>query len=171
MQFENIRKINESFPGKNLIFTEGCADRFDITKVDDWTLGERYGHSMVNDFNCGTAAWTDWNILVDEQGGPNHVGNYCFAPIVADTKKDQLIYTNSYYYIGHFSRFIRPGARRIACASNRDELEATAFKNKDGKIVVVVMNRSEKDMPCFVWMQGKAIELKGKAHSIVSIVM
>ncbi|MEJ0080259.1 MAG: hypothetical protein WDM78_04710 [Puia sp.] len=42
---------------------------------------------MINDFNDGTVAWTDWNILLDEQGGPNHVGNFCFAPVHADLKK------------------------------------------------------------------------------------
>ena len=67
---------------------------------------------MINDFNDGAVGWTDWNVLLDEQGGPNHVGNFCFAPVHADTKTGELIYTNSYYYIGHFSKFVRPGARR-----------------------------------------------------------
>ena len=54
-----------------------------------------------------------WNILLDETGGPNHVGNLCFAPLHANTKTGELYYLNSFYYIGHFSKFIRPGAKRI----------------------------------------------------------
>jgi hypothetical protein len=78
-----------------------------------WPNGERYGRSMINDFNSGAVAWTDWNILLDEHGGPNHVGNYCFAPIHADLARGELVVTPPYWYIGHFSKFIRPGARRI----------------------------------------------------------
>jgi glucosylceramidase len=86
MQFENLRRVNEAFPDKKLIFTEGCVEKFGLDRVNDWALGERYGYSMLNDFNCGTVAWTDWNILLDEKGGPNHVGNFCFAPIHADVQ-------------------------------------------------------------------------------------
>ena len=97
MQFENLKRVKEAFPDKNLIFTEGCVEKFSLDRVNDWSLGEKYGHSMVNDFNCGTVAWTDWNILLDENGGPNHVGNFCFAPVHANIQTGKLIYTNSYY--------------------------------------------------------------------------
>jgi glucosylceramidase len=170
MQFDNERKVGEAFPDKNLIFTEGCIDKFDGSRLKDWALGEVYGHSMINDFNNGTVGWTDWNILVDEKGGPNHVGNFCFAPVIADTKKGDLIYTSSYYYIGHFSKFIRPGARRIISSSNRDLLEATAYQNEDGKIVVVVMNRSEQKLPFLLWMNGKAVKIESLPHSIATLV-
>ena len=140
MLFDNVRRVHEAYPNTNLIFTEGCKENFDFAKLDDWTLGERYGHSMIGDFNAGTVGWTDWNVLLDETGGPNHVGNFCFAPIIGDTKAGKLIYTNAYYYIGHFSKFIRPGARRIISSSNRDWLQTTAFRNPDGSVAVVVMN-------------------------------
>ena len=84
-------------------------------------------------------------MLLDETGGPNHVGNLCSAPILADTKNDRLLIQNSYYYIGHFARFIRPGARRILCSTSRDRLEATACRNPDGSIAVVAMNRTDKE--------------------------
>jgi glucosylceramidase len=170
MLFDNERKVAEAFPDTHLIFTEGCAERFDPARLKVWSLGETYGHSMINDFNCGTVGWTDWNILLDEKGGPNHAGNFCFAPVHADTKKGELIYTNSYYYIGHFSKFIHPGARRIISSSNRDLLETTAFQNTDGKIVVVVMNRSEQKLSYLLWMNGRAAKLESLPHSIVSLV-
>ncbi|BBE17213.1 glycoside hydrolase, family 30 [Aquipluma nitroreducens] len=171
MQFENLKRVKEAFPEKELIFTEGCVEKFDLNRVNDWSLGERYGNSMVNDFNCGTVAWTDWNILLDENGGPNHVGNFCFAPIHADTKTGKLIYTNSYYYIGHFSKFIQPGAKRIGCSTNRDKLQATAFLNPDGKIVVVVLNLSDSKLPYQLWISGKAAPVTSLPHSIMTVVI
>jgi glucosylceramidase len=171
MQFENLKRVKEAFPDKELIFTEGCVEKFNLDKVTDWVLGERYGTSMVNDFNCGTVAWTDWNVLLDENGGPNHVGNFCFAPIHADTKTGKLIYTNSYYYIGHFSKFIQSGAKRISCSTNRDKLQATAFLNPNGKTVVVVLNTSDQKLPFHLWIDGKAAQAVSLPHSIMTVII
>ncbi len=170
MMFDNVRRVAETFPDKKLMFTEGCADRFDAARINEWALGEMYGHSMVNDFNNGTVGWTDWNILVDETGGPNHAGNFCFAPVIGDTKKGELIFTSSFYYIGQFSKFIRPGARRIISSANRDMLETTAFKNTDGKIVVVVMNRTDKTVPYLLWINNKAAKMESLPHSIATLI-
>ena len=168
--FDNVRLVRETFPDKHLIFTEGCADSFDAQKIHDWRLGEQYGRSMINDFNNGTVGWTDWNVLLDETGGPNHVSNFCFAPIHADTRTGELIYTNAYYYIGHFSRFIRPGAKRVASSPSRSQLLSTAFVNPDGKVSVVVMNKSEQKVSYFLWLDGNAAEVNSPPHSIQTLV-
>jgi glucosylceramidase len=169
--FEATRLTHAAFPDKNLIFTEGCVEKFDFDHLNDWSLGERYGLSMINDFNAGTVGWTDWNILLDEKGGPNHVGNYCFAPIHADTRNGGLIYTNSYYYIGQFSKYIHPGARRIASAASRDKLLTTAYQNPDGKIAVVVMNRTDEKIEYSLWIKGKAAKTVSEPHSIATLVV
>ncbi|RZL49482.1 MAG: glycosyl hydrolase [Pedobacter sp.] len=169
--FDNLERVNEAYPDKQLIFTEGCVEKFSFDKINDWALGERYGLSMINDFNAGTTAWTDWNILLDENGGPNHVGNFCFAPIHANTKTGKLLYTNSYYYIGHFSKFIKPGAKRIISAPSRSMLISTAFKNPDGSIVVVVMNNTDQKLPYQLWVQGNAAETISAPHSISTLVI
>ncbi|GAB3588814.1 glycoside hydrolase family 30 protein [Hymenobacter daeguensis] len=171
MLFDNVRQVHETYPNTNLIFTEGCVEKFKFDQVSDWRLGERYGHSMINDFNAGTVGWTDWNILLDETGGPNHVGNFCFAPIIGDTKAGKLIYTNAYYYIGHFSKFIRPGAKRIATTTTRDWLQATAFRNTDGKVAVVVMNSSDKPQEFQLWIKGQAAATTSAPHSIATYVI
>ena len=168
--FENVKLVNETFPDKNLLFTEGCVDSFKAERLNDWKLGEQYGRSMINDFNSGAVGWTDWNILLDEMGGPNHVKNFCFAPVHADTKTGQLIYTNSYYYIGHFSKFVRPGAKRIISSPSRSQLLSAAFVNTDGKVSVVVMNRSEQKIPYFLWLDGKAAEVTSLPRSIQTLV-
>lgn len=171
MNFESERRVAESFPDKHLIFTEGCAESFNAARYNDWALGEHYGLSMINDFNAGTVGWTDWNVLLDEHGGPNHVGNFCFAPVHADTKTGSLIYTNSYYYIGHFSKFIRPGAKRIASVASRDKILSTAYINPDGKLAVVVMNKTDENVDYSLWIKGKAAKTTSPAHSIATLVV
>ena len=171
MLFDNVKRVHETFPDKNLIFTEGCVEKFSLDRVNDWTLGEKYGLSMIGDFNAGTVGWTDWNVLLDETGGPNHVGNFCFAPVIADTKAGKLLYTNAYYYIGHFSKFIRPGAKRIGASSNRDALQTTAFRNPDGSVAVVVMNQTDKPLDFQLWMAGNAAKTTSAAHSIMTLVL
>lgn len=168
--FDNVKLVHETFPNTNLIFTEGCADSFKPEKINNWSLGELYGRSMINDFNSGAVAWTDWNILLDEKGGPNHVGNFCFAPVHGDTKTGQLIYTNSYYYIGHFSKFIKSGAKKIVSSPSRSALISTAFLNPDGTTAVIVMNRGEKEVPYYLWLNGKSAETKSPPHSIQTLM-
>lgn len=167
--FENVKRVAEAFPDKHLLFTEGCNGPFDMSKIHDWQWGELYGRSMVHDLNNGAVGWTDWNILLDQQGGPNHVQNFCFAPIHGNTATGELIYTNAYYYIGQFSRFIRPGARRIISSSNRDSLQTTAFVNPDGKLAVVVLNLSEGSIPYHLWIRGQAAALTSPPHSIETL--
>jgi len=122
---------------------------------------------MIHDFNNGAVGWTDWNILLDETGGPNHVGNFCFAPMHGDTRSGELILTNSYYYIGHFSKFIQPGAKRVIASPSRSQLITTAFLNPDGTTVVVVMNESEKETDFYLWVDGKAAPARSLSHSII----
>jgi glucosylceramidase len=171
MEFYNVARVHEAFPSKNLVFTEGCAEKYDAAHVSDWKWGERYGTSMLNDFNNGTVAWTDWNILLDENGGPNHVGNFCYAPVHADTKTGKLTYMNSYYYIGHFSKFIRPGAQRVITSSNRDQLQATAFINSNGKLAVVVLNTSDDKVDYHLWINGDAANATSLPHSISTLIV
>lgn len=169
--FENVKMVQQAFPNSHLLFTEGCNGPYDSATIDDWKWGENYGKSMVNDFNNGAVGWTDWNVLLDEEGGPNHVQNFCFAPIHGDTRTGALHYMNSYYYIGHFSKFVRPGARRIVSSSTTDNLITTAFLNKDKNIVVIVMNSSEKAQPFYLWMDNKEAKSDSPAHSIMTFVL
>jgi glucosylceramidase len=171
MLFKNVGLVHDAYPDKNLLFTEGCAESFDSTRYYSWDLGEKYGRSMINDFNDGTVGWTDWNILLDEQGGPNHVGNYCFAPVHYNTKTDEIIYTNSYYYIGHFSRFVRPGAKRIISSPSRSQLLTTAFLNTDGTVVVIVMNQSNKRITYNLCIGPNAAAIQSPPRSIQTLIL
>lgn len=168
--YNNVGKVKESYTDKNLLFTEGCAESFRPNGYQTWKNAERYGRSMINDFNNGTVGWTDWNILLDENGGPNHVGNFCFAPVHAITTTGELIYTPSYYYIGHFSKFIRPNAKRVSSACSRSQLLNTSFKNEDGKMVTVVMNQSDKEITYKLYIGSDAADIVIPAHAIQTLV-
>jgi glucosylceramidase len=168
--YDNVALVNRLYPDKHIIFTEGTPANFDSTGYARWTLGEAYGRSMIHDFNTGAEGWTDWNILLDERGGPNHVGNFCFAPIHADTRTGKLIYTNSYYYIGHFSKFIRPGAKRILASPSRSALLTTAFRNEDGTVAVVVMNPGASPVQYSLVVGSSSVEVSSRPHSIQTVV-
>ncbi len=168
--FDNISKVQEAYPSKKILFTEGCAESFDSKKYQSWANGEKYGKSIITDLNNGTVGWTDWNILLDQNGGPNHVGNFCFAPIHADVNTGGLIYTPSYYYIGHFSKFIRPDAKRVSTVVSRSILLSTTFKNSDGSMVTVVMNKSDKKVNYNLYVGSKKTTVAIPAHAIQTLV-
>lgn len=169
-KYDNLKNIQASFPTKNLLFTEGCQEGFDPDHYERWSNAERYGNSMINDFNSGTVGWTDWNILLNENGGPNHVQNFCFAPIHADTENNELIYTPTYYYIGHFSKFIEPGAKRVSTTVSRSTLESTSFQNPDGQTVTVVMNKTDQTTPFKLIVGDVEVSLEIAAHAMHTIL-
>lgn len=162
--FENVQLTHDAYPEKQLLFSEGCQEGG--PHYDDWVVGERYGQSMLQDLNHWTTAWVDWNLLLDQRGGPNHGGNYCSAPLMADYNKGSLYYHNSFYYIGQISRFVRPGAKRVVCTSTLDELETTAFLNPDGTLAVVILNRAEKPFNFGLKYNEKIALTESPAHSI-----
>jgi glucosylceramidase len=169
--FENVRIVHDAFPDKKLLFTEGCVLPFNPEKIDDWEWGEQYAKSMITDLNNGSAGWCDWNLLLDEHGGPNHVSNFCFAPIIADTRRDRLHYMNSYYYIGHFSKFIRPGAKRIVSSTSCDDLHCTAFMNDDGSIAVIVLNVTENEIDFLVYFKSGCAGIKSPPRSLITMLI
>jgi glucosylceramidase len=168
-EFNNVAATYRDFPDKPLIFSEGCIENG--VKLGQWDRGEIYAHHMIGDFNSGTAGWIDWNMVLDQTGGPNHAGNYCDAPIIADTETGRVFYQSSFYYIGHFSKFINPGARRISCRSDNPNLETVAFINPNGNMVVVVLNRAEEDLELTLEFPGKSLGLKSLKHSIQTVVL
>ena len=125
---------------------------------------------MIHDFNAGTVGWTDWNILLDERGGPNHVRNFCFAPVHGDTRTGELIYTPTYFYIGHFSKFIRPGAQRVSTTSSRSHLLTTSFLNGDNSMATIVMNQSDQEIGYNFMIGSVEAELTIPAHAMQTLV-
>mmetsp|Transcript_102037 Transcript_102037/g.284020 ORF Transcript_102037/g.284020 Transcript_102037/m.284020 type:complete len:516 (+) Transcript_102037:82-1629(+) len=172
--FENVRKVHELRPDKHILFTEGCQELSGRVLSDVlglWKFGERYGMNIISDLNSGTEGWIDWNLYLDETGGPNHVGNTCVAPIIYDTKKGDVLYQPAYWYLGHFSKYIRPGARRVTSSTSRDALEVLSFLNLDGRLAVVVMNQSEGEVAFWLKIPGAAVKTSAPARSITTYIL
>ena len=167
--FDHVQLVHDAWPDKHLLFTEGCQEGG--PHHGSWDLGERYAHSMINDLNRWTVGWIDWNLVLDETGGPNHVGNFCSAPILVDTATEALLHQSSYWYIGHFARYALPGARRVLCASSRQDLEACAFINPDGTLATVVMNRTENAITFGLRLGGVMAQAELPPHAIATYLV
>jgi glucosylceramidase len=130
-----------------------------------------YARDIIGNMNGGMTGFLDWNKLLDELGGPNHVKNYCDAPIMIDTKNDAVEVHLSYDYIGHFSRYIQKGAKRIGFSKYTDKLEVTAFKNPDGSLAVIILNRFEQDMPVNFRINGDIVSFTVPKSSISTALL
>jgi len=169
--FENVAMTARRFPELTLLFTEGCVEFSRFSRAGQTDNAEMYAHDILGNLNAGAHGVIDWNLLLNAQGGPNHQRNYCQAPLMANASGG-VERKASYYYIGHFSRFIRPGAVRIGISRYSAKLEAAAFQNTDGSIAVVILNRHDTPMDAFVEMpNGEARHISLKAHEIVSVVL
>ena len=166
--FDHVQLVHDAWPDKKLLFTEGCQEGG--PHLGSWALGERYARSMINDLNRWTVGWIDWNLVLDESGGPNHVGNLCSAPILIDAKNDALLHQSSYYYIGHFARFAKPGNRRVLCAASLQAIEATAFTNTDGTTVAIAMNATEEAIQFKLTIDGESVFASLAPRSISTYV-
>ncbi|GHU97669.1 glycosyl hydrolase [Spirochaetia bacterium] len=140
--FEALDLIREKFPGKKLIQTEACVEYSKADRNNLFKWAEKYAQDIIGDLNAGMTAFYDWNILLDERGGPNHVGNFCDAPFLYHTDTGTLEERISYSYITHFSRYIRPGAQRIGFSRYSSDIGVTAFQNTDGTIAAVFLNQT-----------------------------
>jgi len=155
-EFEHLEQVHTKWPQKQLLPTEGCI--CPGVSLDNWTRGEVYGHDIMGDLNNWAVGWTDWNIVLNLQGGPNHLGNLCDAFLIADTDAQALHYQPAYYYFGHFSRYLTPGSKRVGLSittsavpsspldsnSNTFTIEATAFITPTNEVVVIIMNRYDQ---------------------------
>lgn len=130
-----------------------------------------YAHDIIGNLNAGTHVFIDWNIVLDERGGPNHVGNFCGAPIMCDTKADRVVKRLPLDYIGHFSRYIKPGAKRIGSSSYTADLEATAFENPDKSIAAVLLNRTEKELPVTLRLMGETASMVLPENAIATVIV
>lgn len=154
-----------------------------VLSEGDWSFGEGYAHDIIGDLNRGAIGWLDWNLVLDEKGGPNHVNNVCDAPIQVDLAKKEVYKHPQYYYIGHFSKFIVPnsvhlestvlrsgavpvGARPYGTCTGQDGLEATSARQPNGQVVAVILNCGPNDVVFKLKYSSLAAQLTIPAHGI-----
>jgi len=188
---EALQYAHQKAPNDYLIQTEACIDAQVPVWQDDawywkkeatdwgWTWASeenkhlhpkyvpvyRYARDIIGCLNNRVNGWIDWNMILDTRGGPNWAENWCIAPVIVDTEKDEVYFTPLYYTMAHFSKFIRPGAKGIGWQSTDKELLITAAQNPDGSIAVVVLNQEEKVKNFNIEMKGikKSITIDGQA--------
>lgn len=180
--FEGLRLVHECY-NKTLVSAEICGS----INEDAHYLAERYGKELFGDFSNFTAAFCDWNLILSDKGGPFHnrsekttacagivfedKSSGCHAPVIFDAEKNEVIYTPIFYYIGHFSKFVMRGAKRVATTKYHDYIQAIAFKNPDGSIALVVMNLSDHTLPAVVRRNEVCTNIPLEAHSIMTVLL
>ncbi len=194
---EALQYANKKAPNKLLIETEGCVDsEVPKWKDDKWYWQKeatdwgwdwanekekylhpkyapvnRYAMDIIGCLNNQVNGWIDWNMVLDKQGGPNWFKNWCVAPVIVDPEQNEVYFTPLYYVMAHFSKFMRPGAVKIACEINHQELVATAVKNTDGSIVIALFNPSNEKYNISINLneERKKISIDSKALQTIVI--
>lgn len=165
--FEELDAVHEEFPDTQLLSTECCVVMPE--DLQDWSVGERYAHDMIGNFNHWTCAWMDWNLYLDQNSGPGIADNPCAAPIILDEARQKVIRMSSYYYVGHFSRYVHRGANVLE--TEAEMLEGCAFENPDGSIAAVLMNRSNATVKGNIFVDGKPYCVELGPHSIGTLLL
>lgn len=168
--FDAVRLVKERWPDKNVWFTEGCVEYSRFDGMTPLQKAEMYAHDILGNLNAGISGSIDWNLLLDSKGGPNHVGNFCEAPVMLNADGSDFEVMSEYYYIGHFSRYIHPGAVCLGCSSFSADVEAAAFENPDGTKTAVLLNRTEKVQPVSVTENAaEGFSLVLQPHTIATL--
>lgn len=180
--FEALAMAGAKFPDKVLMLSECCGLHMPgrvgfmgfggdgkTPETVEYEDAVNYAHDMIGNLNAGMNRWIDWNFCVDKDGGPRHVpGGFTACMIANDdgTYRKDLTFD----FIGHFSKYILPGAKRIGFSRCNDQIEMTAAKNPDGSIVVVLLNKNNNDQEYAIRMEGKVIRVKTPARTISTLI-
>jgi glucosylceramidase len=170
-EFEKIAGFHKKYPDLLLWMTEVCyfggtpwakpLPRYDYEDSDFWV------NQIISDLEAGASAWTYWNMILDQNGGPwlispihNDPDNNVQHPVVIiDRNTKKVSYTGLYYALAHFSKFVRPGSIRIGSAGNEPGVRCVAFKSPDGSFVAQLVNSRNEDAKVSVESHGRSLSL------------
>lgn len=157
--FEEMDLVRRHYPNVKMIMSESCLEYrlFDEKNIENIT--NKLCHEIIGDLNHGMCAFYDWNLLLDEKGGPNHVENYCYAPFLYNTKTGELMPQKIQRQYYHFTHNITPGSVRIAVTKYTEQIDVVAYHTPENKIVVVLLNKKDSVLPVNFRIQGKAAEV------------
>lgn len=169
--FEALDLCRQRFPEKKLIVSESCIEFYKFDVADAFGAAKSFSHEIIGDLNYGMSFFYDWNLILDENGGPNYVDNFCLAPFLYDTKAHKLHSQLLQQYIEHFSRSIIPGSVRIASSTYSEQLEVTAWKRPNGTLAVILLNKSQTNSPVCFRLNNREADVILYPHSITSCVI
>lgn len=186
--FDHVANIHKDFPKVQLLATEATFERYrwrpgSTLVTGDWSFGEGYAHDIIGDLNAGSTGWIDWNLILDQNGGPNHVNNVCDAAMLANTTSKEVFVHPQYYAMGHFSKYLRPGSRHVqttlsntptysgagrpyGTCTGDDGLQATSALRPDGQLAVVVLNCADQAVDFKLQDGDQALHANIPAHGI-----
>ena len=194
---ETLKYAHNKAPEKYLIQSEACVDA-EVPKWKDdkwywskeatdwgwdWAPEEdkylhpkyapvnRYARDIIGCLNNWVDGWIDWNMVLDKQGGPNWANNWCLAPVIVDPENDEVYFTPMYYTLSHFSKYIRPEAKRIGFENLDKELMVTAAENPDGSISVIIFNETETVKSIDLLLNEKSVNFSIDAKAIQTVVI
>ncbi|CAE8617837.1 unnamed protein product [Polarella glacialis] len=114
-----------------------------------WGYGYAYSHDILWQLRNGASGWTDWNLMLNMNGGPNLAGNFVDAPILA-AGADMFYQSPVFFHLAHFSKYIPRGSVGIGGTTKKCSLDCSgcdiycnqyvAFKTPSKQIVVVITN-------------------------------
>ncbi len=130
----------------------------------------RYARDLVGGLGHWLSGWVDWNLVLDRRGGPNHVGNFCLAPILVD---DEDVYVTPLFHIlAQVSRYTRPGATVVeASVDGASGLWAAALQGPEGGRAVHVFNESHTEMEVDLGWDGQAMRVESPPASLLTVVL
>lgn len=139
-----------------------------------YTPVHRYARNIIVSIDHWLKGWIDWNVVLDQRGGPNHVGNYCGAPIMIDLKSKQIYYTPIYYILAQFSRTIRPGDKavqteKILAGLDNDALHACATINKDNLLTIQLLNTTKGSLEFSLQIEDQYAIIKMIPNSVQTV--
>ncbi|HWG84145.1 MAG TPA: glycoside hydrolase family 30 beta sandwich domain-containing protein, partial [Deinococcales bacterium] len=133
--------VRDAFPDKSIHFTEITCGRWSRSFADNlkWDLSK----VVIGATRNWARTITRWNIALDQNNGPTNGGcETCKGMVTVHTKRGSVTYNVDYYSLGHVSKFVLPGALRVASTHQPGGLESVAFRNPDGSRVAVILNAS-----------------------------
>ncbi len=148
-------------------------------KVEDhpiYTPVHRYARNIILSLDNWVSGWIDWNVVLDSKGGPNHVGNFCGAPIMIDRQTKDVYYTPIYHILSQFSRTIRPGDyvitnKVVNSTLDDDDLHVLATINSAKEISIQMLNTSDEIISTSIQIEDSYIQVEIPANSLETLQM
>lgn len=168
--FEALDLVRRAFPDKQLVLSECCVGFSRPGANDQPRNAVKYAHEYIGDLKHGANALIDWNLYLDQFGGPNHVANYCNAPVMCNVDEGAVHPLPSYAFIRAIGQAIQPGATRVETSAYTAALDTVAFRNPDGSIALVLLNRGSEAMPVTIRVGNDATTCTVDAGSIATVI-
>ncbi|CAI2352067.1 unnamed protein product [Caenorhabditis sp. 36 PRJEB53466] len=136
-------------PDKFIFGTEACAGYFGHHGpiMGDWFRAEGYADDIITDLNHHVSGWTDWNLCLDETGGPNWAYNVVDAPIIVNRTADEFYKQPMFYAMGHFSKFLPRGSTRVlSLVRGNLAVSAVSVVIEGGRRATVILSKSASSL-------------------------